>query len=131
MKPTHAKPSLYAYYFLNMKEVAKEYGYNLLVHGSLNRDLDLVAVPWVDDPKDDLELVKALAQCLGGKVMYKGIEGQKNSFASTLSGGRTNYVIDLYRGGYKKNDQGEIVDPLEFTPDPEYYVDISVTPLPK
>jgi hypothetical protein len=127
-KPTHAKPSLYAYYFLIMKEVAKEYGYNLLVHGSLNRDLDLVAVPWVDDPKPELEMINALSACIGGKLLYKGIVGAKNTFVSNLAGGRTNYVIDLYRGGYRKNAEGEIMEPLEFTTDPEYYIDISVTP---
>ena len=127
-KPIHAKPSLYAYYFEALKGIAKDYGYNLVVHGSMARDLDLIAIPWVDDPKDDLEMVKALAKCMGGKIMGKAFEGQKNPYASTLPGGRTNYVIDLYRGGYKKNDNGEIVEPFEFTPDPEYYIDISVTP---
>jgi hypothetical protein len=130
-KSTHAKPQLYAYYFLQLKEVAKDYGYNLVVHGSLNRDLDLIAIPWVNDPKPDLELVRALAECLGGKVMSKGIEGQTNPYISSLPGGRVNYVIDLNRGGYKKNDQGEIVEPFEFTADPEYYIDISVTPFVK
>jgi hypothetical protein len=131
LKPIHAKPSLYAYYFEALKGIAREHGYNLVVHGSMNRDLDLIAIPWVDNPKDELSLIVALSECLGGEVMYKGIEGQKNAAVSILPGGRTNYVIDLNRGGYKKNDKGEIVDPLEFTPDPQYYIDISVTPLPK
>lgn len=30
-----------------MRRTAKEAGYALTVHGSLNRDIDLVAVPWV------------------------------------------------------------------------------------
>lgn len=30
----------------SMRRVAKEAGYALTVHGSLNRDIDLVAVPW-------------------------------------------------------------------------------------
>ena len=130
-KPTHAKPSLYAYYFLSLKEIAVQFGYNLVLHGSLNRDLDLIAIPWSDNPKDELSLITALAEHLGGMVMYKGIDGEKNSASSTLPGGRTNYVIDLNRGGYKKNMKGEIIDPLDFTPDPEYYLDISVTPFVK
>jgi hypothetical protein len=130
-KPTHAKPSLYAYYFEALKVIAKEYGYNLVIHGSMNRDLDLIAIPWVNDPKPELDLINALCECLGGKKLNKCIEGQKNIYASSLPGGRTNYVIDLHRGGYKKNENGEIVEPFEFTPDPEYYIDISVTPLVK
>jgi hypothetical protein len=31
-----------------IREVAKECGYAIGVHGSMRRDLDLVAVPWVD-----------------------------------------------------------------------------------
>src|SRR5687767_14494215 len=94
-KPTHEKPSMYAYYFVVLKVIAKYYGYNLGIHVSMARDLDLIAIPWVNDPKDEFLLVNALADCLGGQVRYKGIEGQKNAACSTLPGGRTNYVIDL------------------------------------
>ncbi|KPH60320.1 hypothetical protein ADT71_20600 [Novosphingobium sp. ST904] len=31
-----------------MRRAAKEAGYALTVHGSLNRDIDLVAVPWTE-----------------------------------------------------------------------------------
>ena len=34
----------------------------------------------------------------------------------------------MVHGGYKKNDEGLIVDPIEFIEDPQYYIDISVTP---
>lgn len=29
-----------------MRRVAKDFGYAITVHGSLNRDIDLVAIPW-------------------------------------------------------------------------------------
>ncbi len=130
-KPIHAKPSLYAYYFLALKEIALGYGYNLIVHGSMNRDLDLIAIPWVDDPEDSLKMINALADCLGGEVMGKAIAGQVNPYVSKLPGGRVNYVIDLNRGGYKRDENGDIAEPVEFTPDPEYYIDISITPFVK
>lgn len=125
MKPTHAKPQLYAYYFLELKEIAKEYGYNLVVHGSMNRDLDLIAIPWVDDPKPEFDMINAMSNKLRG-VTFKD---PANYLFTKLPGGRTNYVIDLNRGGYKKNKEGLITEPIEFIPDPEYYIDISVTPL--
>lgn len=31
-----------------MRRVAKDCGYAITVHGSLNRDVDLVAIPWVE-----------------------------------------------------------------------------------
>ncbi len=111
-KPTHAKPSLYAYYFLELKDIAKEYGYNLVLHGSLHRDLDLIAIPWIDTPKPEIELITALSDYLGGKVL-------KHESPTLQPGGRTSYIINLNRGGYARNERGEISDPIQFTPDPE------------
>ena len=121
MKTTHAKPQLYAYYFLQLKEIAKEFGYNLVVHGSMNRDLDLVAIPWINEPKPEIEMIEALTNWVGGEL--------DKSLIGTLPGGRTAYVINLNRGGYKKNAEGLIIDPIEFVEDPQYYIDISVTPI--
>lgn len=121
-KPTHVKPSLYAHYFLQLKEIAFAYGYNLVVHGSMNRDLDLVAIPWVDNPKPEFEMIEALKDYLGGRLLANA--------GHRLPGGRRSYVINLNRGGYKRNDADEIADPPEFVPDPQYYLDISVTPSP-
>jgi hypothetical protein len=45
-KLVHAKPSLYAYYFEALKAIAKDYGYNLVVHGSMNRDL-VACIMWI------------------------------------------------------------------------------------
>lgn len=122
-KPIHAKPGLYAYYFIVMKEIAKDMGYNLVVHGSLARDLDLIAIPWVNNPNPELELIHALSDCITGRTAQEGWE--KNIYMiSKLPGGRTSYVINVNRGGYK-NTHKEIPD---FVEDPQYYIDISVTP---
>jgi len=125
MKPIQAKPSLYAHLFFDMKEIARDHGYNLLLHGSMKRDLDLVAVPWVNDPKPEMDLINALSEKLTGKT-FQTPEHYKMSLQP---GGRHAYIIDLNRGGYKRTEDGDIADPIEFTPDPEYYVDISVTPI--
>ena len=90
----------------------------------MNRDCDLVAVPWVENPSDEFEMIKALSVVLTGK----SVDAKEHYLFSVLPAGRHSYVIDLNRGGYKKNEQGEVSDPIEFIPDPEYYIDISVTP---
>ena len=128
MTPTHAKPSLYAYYFFELKEIAKEFGYNLVLHGSLARDLDLIAIPWVDNPKPELELIHALSRYIVGA---QAAEGHESSIylISKLPGGRTSYVINVNRSGYRRDNKGDLKEPIEYTPDPEYYIDISVTPL--
>jgi hypothetical protein len=35
-KPTYIKPALYALFYEHLKQIAESYGYNLLIHGSLN-----------------------------------------------------------------------------------------------
>lgn len=128
MKPVHVKPQLYTYYFLELKEIAKEYGYNLVVHGSMNRDLDLIAIPWVDKPKPEIELIHALSKYLTGHTAAEGTE-KHIYLMSDQPGGRRSYVIHLNRGGYKRDDKGDISEPIEFIEDPQYYIDVSVTPL--
>lgn len=119
MKPMHAKPNLYAYYFQQLKEIALEHGYNLVVHGSMNRDLDLIAVPWLDDPKPEMILINAMSMHLNG---YSS-EAKETYLFKVLPGGRHSYVINLNRGGYRKNNEGEPI----YQEDPQYYIDISIT----
>jgi hypothetical protein len=112
-KPIAVKPRLYAMYFHRLMEIAREMGYNLLISGSMNRDLDLVAVPWVDNPKPEMELIQAFDMYLRGALMDKPDHYMHN----VLAGGRSAYVINLNRF---RDSEGV---------DPQYYIDISITPL--
>ncbi len=114
-KPTHAKPSLYAYYFENLKVIARGYGYNLVLHGSLNRDLDMVAIPWQKDIGDHDLMIKEFCTVLGGRPMLQDDESRY-----CFPHGRMSYVINLNRGEYTHPDFH----------DPQYYLDISVIPTP-
>jgi len=112
-KPIHVKPSFYSFIFEDAKIIAKEFGYNLVLHGSMNRDLDLIAIPWVDDPKDEFELIQALDLHLTGLVRNT----KEQYMYSILPGNRHSYVINLNRGGY-----------WNFHEDKLFYLDISITP---
>ena len=115
MKAKHYKPGLYAMFYAQLKDIAEHYGYNLLIHGSMNRDLDLVAVPWVDNPRPEVDMINDMFEYLTGMKS----ETPKDSFAfSVLPGGRHSYVINLNRG----DRNGEWVRFM----DEEYYLDISV-----
>lgn len=46
--------------------VAKAKGYALAVHGSMRRDLDLVAVPWTDEAAPAVEVAEAIIRASGG-----------------------------------------------------------------
>ena len=129
-KPAKAKPSFYAHCYQYLQQISRELGYNLLIHGSMDRDMDLVAVPWTDSPKTHLELLQAFNKFLngieGGALVndqfftYEQEEQnilEKYYCFSKLPGGRSSYIINLNRGG---RFNGYI--------DEQYYLDISITP---
>jgi len=109
MKPIHIKPSFYAYCFETLKDIAYRFGYNLVIHGSLNTDMDLIAIPWQEELGDVDQMIDCFAEYLDGEVMVLS-EAQKNCFPH----GRQSYVINLNRGP-KYSDR-----------DPKYYLDISI-----
>jgi len=108
---------LYSYCLGLLQEKAKALGYNLVLHGSMNRDCDLIAIPWVDNPQPHFELIREFDLIMTG-FQYTDPRGYNYS---VLPGGRHSYVINLNRGGYNYKD--------EFIDDKEFYLDISVTPI--
>ena len=109
-KPIHVKPSFYALCFYDLKEIAARCGYNLVLHGSLNRDMDLIAIPWIEKVSHPDYLIGEMNVYLGGDVMN---QTKKNRYC--FPHGRMSYVINLNRGDFGKED-------------PQYYIDISVIP---
>lgn len=49
-----------------IKEAAKKCGYAIGVHGSLRRDLDLIAVPWIDECADKEILAREIHKAACG-----------------------------------------------------------------
>ena len=47
---------------------ARNQGYAVAVHGSLNRDIDLIAVPWTEGAQDADSLVNVICGALTGAV---------------------------------------------------------------
>lgn len=114
-KSIKTKPQYYAVILNPLQRIAKKHGYNLLVHGSMNRDLDLIAIPWIDKPSPHLDVLKHMSRYLG-TVELDSVE---HYMYSKLPGGRSSYVINLNRRNKKNN----------YKTDNEYYLDISFTPL--
>lgn len=49
-----------------MRNVAREHGYALAVHGSLARDIDMIAVPWTEQAREPEGLLLDLKGALAG-----------------------------------------------------------------
>lgn len=57
---------------LAARNVARQLGYAIAVHGSQARDLDLLAVPWVPEAESAEELVESIAAAVDG--IYSSVE---------------------------------------------------------
>lgn len=56
---------IYAALYSGLCEVARSHGYALAIHGSVSRDLDLIAVPWIDNADSVIALIAGLAKRVG------------------------------------------------------------------
>lgn len=84
----------YAAMFVNLERVAWRHGYALAVHGSLARDMDLIAVPWTADAEDAAVLVEAVRQFVVGE----GDVDLRIGEATLKPHGRLAYVIPIGYG---------------------------------
>lgn len=60
---------IYAQLLPQIRESAKCLGYAIAIHGTMSRDLDLIAVPWIEDAVPVGELVAAIAEAVSGFVI--------------------------------------------------------------
>jgi hypothetical protein len=105
-KPISARPAYYAHLYIGLVEVARKLGYALLIHGSMARDLDLVAVPWEEDCAEPQTLADAVLITSGGIIQTDG-NGQEWSRYSEVNRnptyrphGRVCFVIQLAGASY-------------------------------
>lgn len=50
----------YAAMFVPLTNIARKHGYALAVHGSLQSDMDLVAIPWTDEADAAYDLMESI-----------------------------------------------------------------------
>jgi len=63
------RPVAYICHLPRITAKAREFGYAIAVHGSLQRDMDLIAAPWSDVATDEDELLKAICETVGGFLL--------------------------------------------------------------
>jgi hypothetical protein len=126
VKPIHAKPSLYSFYFEVIKEIGLKYGYNIVLHGSMCRDLDLIAIPWGETIGDKESMIDNISEAIGGSILMQNrsvnnIEGDRYGIKPH---GRIVYIINLNRD-FEMKFNG-LVSKIKEYADPQYYIDLSV-----
>lgn len=65
------RPVFYAVLYESMRKAALDLGYALALHGSMQSDMDLMAMPWTEDARPIEDLVSAINDCVGKTVWYE------------------------------------------------------------
>jgi hypothetical protein len=78
----------YAMLLPELMQAGRDVGYAIAVHGSLSRDLDVVAVPWTDEAVSAERLVMHLMSAVGGRLRdgHKRKDGTEDQWEK-VSGG--------------------------------------------
>lgn len=58
-----------------LRIIAREHGYALAIHGSLTRDFDIIAVPWIDAVQPAAVLIETIRKSLDGFIVPDGTRG--------------------------------------------------------
>ena len=103
-----------------LRERAKELGYALAVHGTLKRDIDLIACPWTNEARDPKHLAEQL------RLVVEKVNGYAQPGAREVS----EYFLDGSPGG---KDHGRLcwtwyLDPEGAADCRGSYIDLSVMP---
>ena len=91
----HYGPIYAAAMYPELAQIARSHGYALAVHGSLARDLDIIAIPWVEDAGEPQaiinDILEKFAVTLVGEIGHK----PHGRTAYTLSIGWGHCAIDI------------------------------------
>lgn len=94
-KTIKLRPTMYAFYYSFFREIAIEHGYALSLHGSMQRDFDLIAVAWIEKPKPYLDMLKKMAKKVGFYLDDDELERMK----AIKPHGRIAFSLNLGDGG--------------------------------
>lgn len=94
LKPNYG-PVYAAAMYPGLAEVCHKHGYALAVHGSLARDFDLIAIPWVKCPSNKMTVIQAMTKEYAITLIGGREEKLHGRVAYTLACGFGNCVIDI------------------------------------
>jgi hypothetical protein len=108
MKTANIAPA-YAGLYAGLCEVARENGYALAIHGSLANDMDLVAVPWVNEAVAP----EVLAEAMWKRVKWLNHQTEFPYKPQTMPHGRLAWFFPLLQAPPNEGRSG---------------IDLSITP---
>lgn len=65
---TNGRAVFYSVLWPSFRQAAIDVGWSIALHGSMANDMDMMAMPWVENAKPVEDLVKAISDCIGETV---------------------------------------------------------------
>lgn len=94
---TNGRAVFYACIWNDFRQAALDCGWALGLHGSLNHDMDIMAMPWVENAKPVEEMIVALENCLS---IPEDSLHVKTSKSTDKPFGREVYTIHIFANLY-------------------------------
>jgi len=100
LDPSPARAAAYVALYPMLQQIARRHGYALAVHGSLHRDFDLVAIPWIEEASDGLTLIRALKKATRTVTQAEGFDHlAKDCHPTQKPHGRIAYSLHVTNSG--------------------------------
>lgn len=72
MKDPNYAP-VYCALYPDLAKICRSHGYALAIHGSLARDMDLICVPWIEQPSDPMTVIKEITTRFAIKLIKEEV----------------------------------------------------------
>lgn len=93
---SNGKAAFYASIWPDIKETATKHGWALGLHGSLNSDMDIMAMPWDENASDTDALIQAISDCFTESIF----KDQHTVPFYGKSNGRVVYTMTIWSDFY-------------------------------
>lgn len=110
----------YAWMIPYLTRIGRRHGYAMAFHGSMSRDLDVVAVPWVVDANPPHELIDEILKLTGGRLKLND---------GTLTSSAIDDAGQPVKNAFGEKPHGRRAYTIAFD-GAWHFIDLSVIPVP-
>jgi hypothetical protein len=99
LDPSPARAAAYVALYPMLVAIAKRHGYALAVHGSVTRDFDLVAIPWIEEASEPMKLMKAIKRATRAVIHHDEMDSLVNWKPTEKPHGRLAFSLHVTNHG--------------------------------
>lgn len=101
LDPSPARAAAYAALYPMLVQIARRHGYALAIHGTVTRDFDLIAAPWIEEASDALTLIRAIKKATRAVTQHEQTDRKwhKDCSPSPKPHGRVSYTLHVTNSG--------------------------------